>query len=87
MFLSKMDNDWYEYVKYGSINPLNIFLQRNGFKRETAQFIKDHSKYYIEHPLLKYQIRNSIFNDKNLDYYIKDDLDTVKINIPEIFTD
>lgn len=83
----EMDNDWYEYVEYGSINPLNIFLQRNGFKRETAQFIKDNPRYYIEHPFLKYQIKNSIFNDKNLDYYVKDDLDTVKINIPEIFTD
>ncbi|HPL55854.1 MAG TPA: helicase, partial [Bacilli bacterium] len=29
------DNDWYEYVEYGSTNPLTIFFQRNGLTRET----------------------------------------------------
>jgi hypothetical protein len=30
------DNDWYEYVEYGSTNQLTIFFQRNGLSRETA---------------------------------------------------
>ncbi len=81
-----MDNDWYEYVEYGSTNPLTIFLQRNGFKRETAQYIKGNPRFYSTHPTLKYVIKNSIFNVV-MDSYIKDDLETVKINVPEIFID
>ena len=29
-------NDWYEYVEYGTTNPLTILLQRSGFFRESA---------------------------------------------------
>lgn len=27
-------NNWYEYVEYGTTNPLTVLLQRNGFSRE-----------------------------------------------------
>lgn len=33
-------NDWYEYVEYGTTNPLSITLQRNGFSRETSRILK-----------------------------------------------
>lgn len=29
-------NNWYEYVEYGTTNPLTILLQRNGFSRGSA---------------------------------------------------
>lgn len=41
-------NDWYEYVEYGSVNPLNIMLQRNGFSREAATYITENERLYIE---------------------------------------
>ena len=82
-----MDNDWYEYVEYGTTAPLSIFLQRNGFKRETAEFIKNEQKLYVvELPNKQYKIKNSIFKSK-IDLFIKENLETVKLNIPDIFID
>jgi len=42
-----LKNDWYEYVEYGTTNPLTIFLQRNGFSRETAMYIRQHRTEYV----------------------------------------
>ena len=44
---NNMKNDWYEYVEYGTTNPLTILLQRNGFSRETAMYIRQHRTNYI----------------------------------------
>ena len=41
------DNNWYEYVEFGTTNPLTILLQRNGFLRESATFIKKHKDEYV----------------------------------------
>lgn len=35
-------NNWYEYVEFGTTNPLTILLQRSGFTRESARYIKEH---------------------------------------------
>jgi hypothetical protein len=40
-------NDWYEYVEYGTTNPLSITLQRNGFSRETSTYIRRHRDDYV----------------------------------------
>lgn len=42
-----LSNDWYEYVEYGTMNQLTIMLQRNGFTRETAMYIKEHKVQYV----------------------------------------
>ena len=41
-------NNWYEYVEYGTTNPLTILLQRNGFSRESARYVKEHSEYVVK---------------------------------------
>lgn len=41
------DNNWYEFVEYGTTNKLTVFLQRNGFSRESANYVKDHAAIYI----------------------------------------
>lgn len=41
------DNNWYEFVEYGTTNKLTILLQRNGFSREAATYIKEHSEEYV----------------------------------------
>lgn len=53
-----LDNDWYEYVEYGTTNPLSIMLQKCGFSRETSDYIKNHQREYVAYqpngkPLLK----------------------------------
>lgn len=40
-------NNWYEYVEFGTTNPLTILLQRSGFTRESARYIKEHRWYVI----------------------------------------
>ena len=40
-------NDWYEYVEYGTMNQLSILLQKSGFSRETASFIKKNKNEFI----------------------------------------
>ena len=42
------DNNWYEFVEYGTTNELTVFLQRNGFSREPANYIKDNPKYLVK---------------------------------------
>lgn len=34
-----IDNDWYEYVEYGTTDSLTILLQRYGYLREAAHYI------------------------------------------------
>ena len=48
--INKVDsfqNDWHEYVEYGTTNPLSIFLQRNGFSRETSTYIRQYRAEYV----------------------------------------
>ena len=41
--------DWYEFVEYGATDPLIIWLQKNGFTREAATYLKaNRTKYLIE---------------------------------------
>jgi hypothetical protein len=42
------DNDWYEFIEYGTTNTLSIFFQRNGISRETADYIKNHREYIVD---------------------------------------
>lgn len=40
-------NNWYEYVEYGTTNEITIQLQRYGFSRESATYIKAHQTQYV----------------------------------------
>lgn len=43
--VENFDNDWYEFVEYGTTNPDTIFLQQSGFSREASLFIQRPSNY------------------------------------------
>jgi len=45
--VTEFDNNWYEYVEYGTTNPLTILLQRNGFSREAATYKRQHRTDYV----------------------------------------
>ena len=45
--ITEFDNNWYEYVEYGTTNPATILLQRIGFTRENATYIRGHRDKYI----------------------------------------
>lgn len=81
-----MDNDWYEYVEYGTINKLSIFLQRNGFSRETAIFIRQHRDEYVvglDVGVLK--LRRSLLNCSN--FSVMTEAQDMSINNPDLFVD
>lgn len=82
--LETIQNDWYEYVEYGTTNPLTIMLQRNGLSRETATFIKKHKEYLLEINGV-YKIRNSILTCGNA--AVQKETTEIKYNIPELFVE
>ncbi len=82
--LSLLQNDWYEYVEYGTTNPLTIMLQRNGFSREASTYIKTHREY-VAQINGEYALKNSLLacQSKSIQREAKE----VKYNIPELFID
>ena len=81
------DNDWYDYIEYGTTNPDTIFLQQNGFSREASIFIldpKNAKKYFVEENGEK-RIKRSIFECGNLG--VETEAQDIQFNIPELFVD
>ena len=77
------DNDWYEYVEYGSTNKLTILLQRNGFSRETSEYIKIHrGKYVVDTPLGPKLLKTLLECPKQ---YVKEEVANIILNVPELF--
>lgn len=44
--VEEIENDWSDIVEYGSTDPLVQFLQRAGFSREVAQYIRGHASTF-----------------------------------------
>ena len=75
-------NDWYEFVEYGSTNPLTILLQQHGYSRESSQYIMSHPKYLVAIDG-QYRIKTSIMecNDIGTVNETKD----IIFNSPDLF--
>jgi len=81
-----LKNDWYEYIEYGTTNPLTIFLQRNGFSRDTAMFIREHlEEYVVDLNIEEPKLRRSIRNCKSAS--VRQEVEGMLYNIPELFVD
>lgn len=76
-------NNWYEYVEYGTTNETTVFLQRSGFTRESATFIREHLDDYViiegQQPLL----RRSLFKCEKAT--VREDAYKILYNIPKLF--
>lgn len=81
------DNDWYEYIEYGTTNPDTIFLQQNGFSREASIFILDpkNIKKYFTVVDGERKIRRSILECGNLG--VETEAQDIQFNIPELFVE
>lgn len=77
-----LPNDWYEYVEYGTTNPLTIFLQRNGFSREASTYIKQHKEYIIE-DYGEYKVKSELLDCPSKS--VCKEAAEIKYNIPELF--
>lgn len=79
-------NDWYEYVEYGTTNPLTILLQRSGFSRETSTYIRQHrSEYVVTATDGGIKLRRTLLQSRNLGA-ARESAD-IQYNMPEIFVD
>ena len=76
-------NDWYEYVEYGTMNPLTIFLQRNGFSREVSTYIKQHPEYITTNSDGEFRMRLSLLECPSKS--VCKEAAEIKYNIPELF--
>lgn len=77
------ENDWYEYIEYGSTNKLTIFLQRNGFTRETSTYIKNHKDQYVSDDEDDIKLKRSIL-DCNKES-VKQEVNQIYFNLPHLF--
>ena len=79
------DNDWHEYIEFGSTNELTIFFQRNGLTRDTSEYIRKHKDKYVVKQNSTYKLKKTLLSyGKN---YVKDELKDILCNVPELFID
>lgn len=79
------ENDWYEFVEYGTTNPDTIFLQQSGFSREASIFIQTPSNYnkYVTEVDGKKKIKRSILKCGNIG--VETEAADIQFNMPELF--
>ena len=83
--VDNFNNDWYEYVEYGSTSSLTIMLQRNGFSREASQYIRQNkSKYVIDTPAGPLLHMSILSCPKEA---IRNEVADIRFNVPELFTE
>jgi len=73
----------YEFVEYGTTNPLTILLQRNGFSREASTYIKSHQSDYIVLKDGDYKIKSDLLSCQSKS--VRREAEEIKYNIPELF--
>lgn len=77
--------DWYEFVEYGTMDPLSMYLQRNGFSRENGNYIKEHPEYVVYDENGRYILDVAILTCGNRS--VEKEARLVKYNMPELFSD
>lgn len=82
------DNDWYEYVEYGTTDSLTILLQRYGFHREAAQYIiknkNEFVNFEVKTDVAPFALRKNLLSNCS-DENTKSETPEIYINIPELF--
>lgn len=76
-------NDWYEYVEYGSVNPLTIMLQRNGFSREAATYITENRRLYVEETSEGERLRKTLLDCEKTT--VQREAQLINISMPELY--
>lgn len=82
--LTSLKNNWYEFVEYGTSNELKIWLQKNGYSRDVANFIFQNSNYYRMKEDGNYLLSLDL---KNIDGDVGMQTEHIAYNNPKIFTE
>lgn len=80
--IKSIENDWYEFVEYGTNNKLSIFLQKHELSRETALYIRRNPVFYIESENI-IKLKQDILDCGNKS--VSAELKIIKLNMPELF--
>lgn len=82
--VSEFSNNWYEYVEFGTTNPLTILLQRNGFSREAATYIRGHQEYVsADKSAGQLRLNRSLLQCGNTS--VEMEAADIILNVPELF--
>lgn len=88
--LEFFENDWYEFVEFGTDNQITIALQRNGYVRENAKWINEHSaKLNLIDKAQKCKFAPFLLNYDALincgEKKVEEETKIIKLNVPELF--
>lgn len=81
-----LENDWYEYVEYGTTNTSTITLQRMGFTRESATWIRTHyagNYMYQDRETGSTYLNPVLLEAENLS--VRREANEIKYNVPQSF--
>lgn len=82
--LESFPNDWYEFVEYGTTNQATITLQRYGFTRETATYIRHHfANTIVRLDDGRTCLNPALLKSENLN--VRKEAIEIKYNVPEAF--
>ena len=82
--VTEFDNNWYEYVEYGTTKPATILLQRIGFTRENATYIRGHGdKYILQESESKLLLSRDLLECNNQN--VREQANMILLNMPEMF--
>lgn len=84
--VTEFDNNWYEYVEFGTTNPLTILLQRNGFSREAATYIRTHREDYVEEDGSTGELKLKSLLLRCGNTSVMTEAADIKLNVPGLFT-
>lgn len=76
-------NDWYRFMEYGTDSDLRIWLQQNGYSRESSEYIEDNKDEFIIQADNHYFVSKDILKANDLDAV--SETKEIEINVPEIF--
>jgi helicase conserved C-domain protein len=76
-------NDWYEFVEYGSTNKRSIAIQKYGFSREAALYILQHEQEYLYHTEDGIKLKKSLLECSNKG--VKADAELAWYNTPDLY--
>ena len=83
--VDEFENNWYEYIEFGTTNQLTILLQRNGFTRESATYIRNHKDDYVVHDgsTGKLKLKIKLLECGNIS--VRAEAADIKYNVPGLF--
>ncbi|MBC8743234.1 DEAD/DEAH box helicase [Lactobacillus sp. Marseille-P7033] len=80
--VNTLDNDWYEFIEYGTHDRFRIWLQKCGYSRESAYYIEKHPEYFDRNDT-SYRLKRTLLEIE--DTNLRDETRDIMYNHPEIF--